>query len=66
MTDEAFEDFQSPAPVLPNGSYAIPLDTVQENSRCHLNLNETNGPLTGTSNSSNSGNFLVNVQYVNS
>ncbi|CAD6573785.1 MAG: hypothetical protein ASARMPREDX12_006244 [Alectoria sarmentosa] len=56
-------NFQSPEPVLPNGSYAIPLDTVQDSdSRCHLNLNETNGPLMGTTNSSNSGNFLVNVQ----
>ena len=58
-------DFQSPAPVLPNGSYAIPLDSVQTpNQHCHLNLNETNGPLMGTGNSSNSGNFLVDDQYV--
>ena len=58
-------DFQSPAPVLPNGSYAIPLDAVQTaNQHCHLNLNETNGPLMGTGNSSNSGNFLVVDQYV--
>ena len=69
MTDEACcsqpIEFRSSAPVLPNGSYAVPLDTVEEsNSACHLNLNETNGALTGTGNSSNSGNFLVNVQCV--
>ncbi|KAM0803567.1 hypothetical protein BDR22DRAFT_886402 [Usnea florida] len=59
-------DFRSPAPVLPNGSYAIPLDSVQKanQQRCHLNLNETNGPLMGTDNSSNSGAFLVDDQYV--
>lgn len=58
-------DFQSRAPVLPNGSYAVPLDKVQDtDSHCHLNLNETNGPLMGTGNSSNSGNFIVNVQCV--
>ncbi|KAF6240049.1 hypothetical protein HO173_001659 [Letharia columbiana] len=56
-------NFESPIPVLPNGSYAIPLNSVQDtDSGCHLNLNETNGPLMGTANSSNSGNFLVNVQ----
>lgn len=69
MTDEVCYsqpiEFQSAAPVLPNGSYAVPLNTVEDaNSDCHLNLNETDGTLTGTANSSNSGNFLVNVQCV--
>ena len=65
MTDEAYySEFQSPAAVLPNGTYAIPLDTLQVNSGCHLNLKETiERPVTEEP-ESNSGNFLVNVQYV--
>ena len=64
ITDEACQlEFQSPLAVLPNGSYAVPLDTVQNNSVCHLNLNETNGPVMEDF-TSNSGNFLVNVQCV--
>ena len=65
MTDKAYySEFQSPAAVLPNGSYAIPLDTLQVNSGCHLYLKETiERPVTEESDS-NSGNFLVNIQCV--
>lgn len=64
MTNEAcYSEFQSPTTVLPNGSYAISLDTVQNNMQCHLDLRVTNASVMREYNS-NSGDFLVNVQCV--
>ena len=64
MTDEVCHCelvFQSPTPVLPNGSCSIPLGPAQ-NLGCHLTLNETTGALMG--NRSDSGDFVVGLQFV--
>ena len=63
IDDAFYSGFRSPAAVLPSASYAIPLETVQNTSNCHLNLNETNGPVVRDY-TSDSGSFLVNVEYV--
>ena len=66
LTDQTCQcelGFSSSAPVLPNGSLSIPLDSVQgHNQGCHLDLKETTGSLNG--NGSNSGDFFIEVQSV--
>ena len=64
MTDEDCHCelvFQSPTPVLPNGSYSIPLGSAQ-NLGCHLTLSGTTEVFLG--NRSDSGDFLVGQQFV--